>query len=198
MKTSLWTMAGALVLAALPLDAQSVSGRVVEHGTGRGVAFATVTVLDGAGQAAGYAQTDALGDYSVRVRAAGQYFVRAEHLAYQPRTSGLTNVREGRNAHRNLALRPGNQQQLGHDAERGLLPRGTVLPPPYPGLPPVTGVGPATNTAPGGDAAGERSVPRTAAPADRPRGEGRDARRPRPSGERGARRGDPQPSTRQP
>ncbi|HEX2079550.1 MAG TPA: carboxypeptidase-like regulatory domain-containing protein [Longimicrobium sp.] len=200
MKTPFRAVAGALlVLAAQPLDAQLVSGRVVEWGTGRGVPFATVTVLDASGQAAGYAQTGAMGEYEVRVRSAGQYILRAEALGYQPATSGLTRVREGREAHRSLTLRPGSRQ-LGRNVERGRFPGGDMVPQPFPGLPPVTGAGPATSVAPrGGDAAGDRPVPRSAAPASRPRGEERGARRPRPAGERGgARRGDPQPSTRQP
>jgi hypothetical protein len=202
MKTCFGAIAGALlVLAAQPLDAQTVRGRVVEWGTGRGVPFATVTVLDASGHAAGYAQSGATGEYEVRVRSAGNFLVRAEALGYRPATSGLTRVREGREAHRSLTLRPGGAQQLGRTTERGRFPGTGVLPQPYPGLPPVTGAGPATNVAPGGDAAGERRIPRNAVPASRPRGEERGARRPprQTGGDRGgARRGDPQPSTRQP
>ncbi|HEU0299126.1 MAG TPA: carboxypeptidase-like regulatory domain-containing protein [Longimicrobium sp.] len=201
MKTPFRAIAGALaVLAAQPLAAQTVRGRVLEHGTGRGVSFATVTVLDASGQAAGYAQSGAMGEYEVRVRGAGRYFIRAEHVGYIPASTGLTRVREGRDTHRTLTLRPG-ANRLGRDVERGRFPGGGAVPQPLPGLPPVTGAGPATSVAPRGDAAGDRPVPRSATPAARPRSEERGARRPprQPGGDRGgARRGDPQPSTRQP
>ena len=199
MKIPFRAMAGALLVLAQPLAAQTVSGRIVEHGTGRGIPFATVTVLDAAGQAAGYSQTDAMGDYVVRLRGSGRYFVRAEHLAYQPATSGLSNIREGREVYRTLALRPGGSQ--GRMGERGRFPGRAGLPQPVPGVPPVSGAGPATSLAPRDGATGDRPIPRSATPAARPRSEERGARRPprQTGGDRGgARRGDPQPSTRQP
>ncbi len=76
-----------LVLAARPLSAQGVRGRVLEDGTGQPIAGATVTVLDGRGRGVGRAQTDAAGAFAVPVRRAGYYQLRAERLGYRTVTS---------------------------------------------------------------------------------------------------------------
>lgn len=171
-----------LALAAGPLQAQVVSGRVMEARSGWPVPYATVTVLDAGGRTVGQSSSDGQGEYRVDLRAPGRYRIRAERQGYRPRAFALMDVREGREVRRDIRLSPG-VVRTGDDAGRGLLPpRG--LPAPIPGVPPATGGGgPSTSRAPSGGT-DERPAVRTA-PAGQPR-RGTGARpAPRPSGGRG-------------
>jgi hypothetical protein len=169
-----------LTLAAQPLQAQAISGRVVEGRTGRPVPHAMVTVTDATGKPAGYSQSDGTGEYRIALRAAGRYTIRAERMGYRPTSSGLTQVREDRDVHRDLRMTRGSSR-LGQEAERGLLPPAAV-PRPLPGSPPSTDAGPSTSRAPAGAATAVRPVPRTAPVAQPRRGE--TARQPHPSSRR--------------
>jgi hypothetical protein len=101
-----------LVLVALaePLTAQVVRGRVVESHSGYPVAFANVTVVDEGGQPAGYGQSDGSGLFVVRLHRGGRFFLRAERMGYRPAASGLSDVAEGEEVYRMLAMRRGGTE----------------------------------------------------------------------------------------
>ncbi|HEX2206603.1 MAG TPA: carboxypeptidase regulatory-like domain-containing protein [Longimicrobium sp.] len=173
-----------LALAARPVAAQSISGRVLETRTSWPVPGATVTVLDVAGAPVGYSHTDASGGYRVELREPGRYQLRVERVGYRPRALALTDVPEGRNVRRDLRLTPGaarpGQESIGG---RGLIPPGAA-PMPVPGVPPSTDGGPSTARAPQGDATAARPAPRVVPRTQPRRGEsGRPAaRQPRTGG----------------
>ena len=70
-------------LLALPLDAQTVRGRVVDAETGQPIAGAVVALADAQGARADAVLTRADGAYTVRAPAAGAYRVTAERVGYQ-------------------------------------------------------------------------------------------------------------------
>jgi hypothetical protein len=165
-------------------DAQVVRGRVVESRTGRPLPTASITVLDSAGQPAGYGQSDAFGEFTVRLARAGSFFVRAERVGYRPATSALSDVDEGDEAYRVLALRQGDPQLEGAGAGLGGLPfPGRILGGPQSTATdtrPATASGPA-DAVPAGS--GDKSTTTRPAPAVRvgkPARDERPARAPRP------------------
>ncbi|HEX6369410.1 MAG TPA: carboxypeptidase regulatory-like domain-containing protein [Longimicrobium sp.] len=176
---TMWGMA-LLALAAQPLDAQTVFGRVMETRSGWPVPYAAVTLVDAGGKPVGYSQSDANGEYRVEVRQPGRYVIRAERVGYRPRASALTEVREGRDVRRDLRLTRGGTRLGQEDGTRGLLPPGA--PTPIPAVPPATDGGPSTSRAPAGDATAARPVPRVS-PVVQPRRDGArsTARQPRPA-----------------
>jgi len=101
-------MVAAGVAMAQAADAQVVHGRVVEDRSGRGVASASLVVLDSVGQPAGYAQSNAFGEFSVRLTRPGSFFVRAERIGYRPATSAMSRVDAGDEVYRVLSMRTGN------------------------------------------------------------------------------------------
>lgn len=196
MRGCLLAGAAGLVLAQA-VDAQVVSGRVVENRSGRGVASARLVVLDSAGQPAGYAQSNAFGEFSVRLSRPGSFFVRAERAGYHPATSALSRVEAGDEVYRLLSMRTGNTAlRDGSDGfGPGFLPRAlTGRRPLATDTRPATATG-ATSAAPGGETA-ERPEPREARPgsgnakprtAERPDRPARAPRLPRPDTRGGTR-----------
>jgi hypothetical protein len=77
------SIAGILALAAAPLAAQTIRGRVVDARTGEGVAEAAVSALTDGGRRAGQARTGADGKFSLPVRAAGSMRLRVERTGYR-------------------------------------------------------------------------------------------------------------------
>lgn len=106
-------------------DAQVVRGRVTEGRTGYPLASVNVTVVDDAGTPAGYGQTNAFGEFTIRLSHAGRFLVRAERVGYRPASSGLSDVRAGDEIYRVLILREGDAQLA--DATRSV--GGWRLPP---------------------------------------------------------------------
>ncbi len=118
--------AAAGVAMAQAADAQVVHGRVVEDRSGRGVASANLVVLDSVGQPAGYAQSNAFGEFSVRLTRSGSFFVRAERIGYRPATSAMSRVEAGDEVYRVLSMRTGNAAMEGEGGglfRSGFLPR---------------------------------------------------------------------------
>lgn len=72
----------AALLAAAPAAAQTVRGVVVEEGTARPVAGATVVLAAAGGATAAGALTDAAGRFSLTAPAPGRYTVRAERVGH--------------------------------------------------------------------------------------------------------------------
>src|SRR5687767_11796824 len=78
-----WLMAGAALLLAGTVDAQSEHGRVIESRSGRWLALATVTAMDENGDPVAQTRTDGLGRYALRLPRAGRYALRAERMGYR-------------------------------------------------------------------------------------------------------------------
>jgi hypothetical protein len=188
MKHVTW-MAAALLVLAQPLAGQVIRGRVMEDRTGNPVAAASVTVLDDAGQPAGYAQSGAFGEFIIRLKGPGRFFVRAERVGYRAATSGLSDVGTGDDVYRLLVLTRGDAQLEGAGTGIGgigFLPR--VLPgarraatdtrPAASGAP--ADATPSSPASPGSKKAARRPEPRPPAAA-KPRGDERPSRAPRPS-----------------
>ena len=179
-------VAALALLAAAPLGAQTVRGRVTETRGGHPVAFATITVLDEAGQPAGHGQSDAWGGFSVRLQRGGRYMVRADRLGSRSASTPLSDIRDGADVYRVLVMTPGNEA-VGRQADGGgWLPRGLF---PGAGGRPATDTRPATARAPkpssDGDAAADRATgrqrpePQGARPGRTPGTEARPRRAPR-------------------
>lgn len=187
----------ALLAAGLaqPLAAQTVRGRVVEYRSGYPVGLARITVLDEGGQPVGYARSNGWGEFTVRLSRAGRVFIRAELLGYRDAVTPLSDVREGDEIYRVLALRRGAEVDDGRGY--GLLPR-TILGPPQPagGL---TDTRPGTSLAPPpapADGAGRGRVAEAAGRAARPTPRSGDRAKPRREDETARTLRPPRPATR--
>ena len=77
----------ALSVAAAPLAAQTVRGKVLDAATGEPVAQAQVTAASTEGRGAGRARTGPDGTFTLELRAAGTFRLRAERTGYRPATS---------------------------------------------------------------------------------------------------------------
>ncbi len=75
--------AAAFLLAAGPLAAQTITGRVVDAASGAPVPQAVVTALDARGRGAARARAGADGSFELRLRAAGTYRLRGERSGYR-------------------------------------------------------------------------------------------------------------------
>lgn len=181
-------MAMLALLAAQPAAGQIVRGRVVESHSGYPVAFASVTVVDETGLPNGYAQSDAFGDFSIRLQRPGRFLVRAERAGYEPASTGLGDIDEDGVAYRLLLMRPNDALGL-NGRGLGFLPRGFF---PGTGATGATDTRPAPARAPAPDAAppaatgssgpGSVGSPDRPRPTARPRkGEDGDRVTPRPA-----------------
>lgn len=82
---TLWIMAA--LLAAAPLHAQIVRGRVLDARSGEPVPQASVTALTVEQRNGGRARTAADGTFTLQLRAAGTFMLRGERAGYQPSTT---------------------------------------------------------------------------------------------------------------
>jgi hypothetical protein len=76
----------ALALAAAPAAAQVVNGKLLERGTDRPVAGASVELIGG-GAVKGQAVTDSIGEFLIVVEDAGSYRVSVRRVGYAPAVS---------------------------------------------------------------------------------------------------------------
>jgi hypothetical protein len=74
----------AAVLAATPLAAQTVRGRVLDATTGEGVAQAAVQALSPEGHDLGRARSGPDGTFQIQLRAPGTMRIQAERAGYRP------------------------------------------------------------------------------------------------------------------
>jgi hypothetical protein len=72
---------------AVPLSAQVVRGKVLDAASGEPVPQAAVTALTEEGRAAGRARSGADGTFTLELRTAGTFRIRAERTGYQATTS---------------------------------------------------------------------------------------------------------------
>lgn len=96
--TSLWRTLAAvllLVLASVPLAAQSIRGVLVEEGTGRPIAAVVVVLLDGAQKTVHGTMTDGEGSFVLRAPAPGVYTLRADRIGYESTTTEGLELGEG-------------------------------------------------------------------------------------------------------
>ncbi|HVG43735.1 MAG TPA: TonB-dependent receptor [Longimicrobium sp.] len=77
------SIAGIFALAAAPLAAQTIRGRVVDARTGQGVPQAAVHALTDGGRRAGQARTGDDGKFSLPVRSPGQVRLRVDRTGYR-------------------------------------------------------------------------------------------------------------------
>jgi Carboxypeptidase regulatory-like domain/TonB-dependent Receptor Plug Domain len=85
-------IAALLALLATPLSAQVVRGKVLDAATGEPVPQAEVTAASAEGRGAGRARSAVDGSFTLELRAAGTFTLRAERAGYQPSTSGALPV----------------------------------------------------------------------------------------------------------
>jgi hypothetical protein len=199
MRATRWAALAAvgLAVAAQPLAAQVVRGRVIENRSGDPVAFATVTVLDPEGNPAAYGQSNGVGEFAVRLAGPGRFVIRAERIGYRSASSALSDVDEGDEVYRVLNLARGEARAESGDGLGGIgfLPRGGVLGPGPMGTTatdtrPAPSSSPAPDASPAPAADGTRAVapaPRPA-PAVKPRAENDRRRAPRGTRPRGTTR----------
>lgn len=94
-----------LLLAAAPLSAQTVRGRVTDARTGQPLSGTVVTLTDGRGARHDAALTRADGAFSLRASAEGTYLLAAERVGYE--TAAFTEqVAAGATVERPVALAP--------------------------------------------------------------------------------------------
>jgi hypothetical protein len=79
--------AGLVLLWTAPLAGQSVRGRVLDDGTGRGLAGVRIVLVAADGRAAGEAVSSSDGLFQLAVRQAGDYRVEASLLGYRTTTT---------------------------------------------------------------------------------------------------------------
>ncbi|HEX8697191.1 MAG TPA: TonB-dependent receptor [Longimicrobium sp.] len=86
---SLRTLLPALLatLAAAPLAAQTIAGKVLDRATGQPVNEATVEALRANDRVAARARSDAQGNFVIVLDDEGEYRIRARRVGYQPSTS---------------------------------------------------------------------------------------------------------------
>jgi hypothetical protein len=77
----------ALVMAAAPLAAQTVRGKVLDAATGEAIAAVTVQALSAEGRDVGRARTAADGSFEIQLRAAATVRIQAQRTGYQTSVS---------------------------------------------------------------------------------------------------------------
>lgn len=87
MKPLRFLFAAALVMAAAPLHAQTIGGRVLDRATSQPVKDAIVEVLNDRGRTVGRTRSAEQGDFVVVLKEEGNYRVRTQRIGYQPSTS---------------------------------------------------------------------------------------------------------------
>ncbi|HEX8670823.1 MAG TPA: carboxypeptidase regulatory-like domain-containing protein [Longimicrobium sp.] len=85
-------LAFALLTVPAALHAQSVSGRVVDRATDRPIPATSVVAENGSGRVIGQVLADSAGRFTVALRGAGRYRLRADRIGYQPVTSAEFDV----------------------------------------------------------------------------------------------------------
>lgn len=87
--------APATILLPGPIAAQTVTGTLLEQGTGRPIATGLVTLLGGGSEPVDRAETDSLGRFTLRSPDPGAFYVRAERIGYVTKTDGILELGEG-------------------------------------------------------------------------------------------------------
>lgn len=75
------------LLAAPPLAAQTIAGKVLDRATGQPVNEATIEALRANDRVAARARSDAQGNFVLTLDSEGEYRIRARRVGYQPSTS---------------------------------------------------------------------------------------------------------------
>lgn len=82
-------------LAAAPSGAQTITGRLVDGGSGEPIASGAISLLTEPGDVVARAESDAAGRFSVRAAEPGSYYLRGEHIGYRAVTDGIFELGSG-------------------------------------------------------------------------------------------------------
>lgn len=82
----------AIVGVVSPVGAQSIRGRVMDRGSGNGIAAAVVHAVTASGRSVGEALADSAGEFTLALRGAGSYRLRAGRIGYPRVTSPAFDV----------------------------------------------------------------------------------------------------------
>jgi hypothetical protein len=104
--TSRITVALALIVAATPIEAQVVRGRLLESGSAQPILLGRVILLDTAFVAVAETVTDEQGRYVIEAPGPGEYWIAADRLGYQPMIDGILEMGEGGFLPADLYMRP--------------------------------------------------------------------------------------------
>jgi len=105
-------VAGAL-FCPTATKSQTISGRLVDNETRRGVVNGTVALLDTMGIAVARVLSGSDGDYVIRAPGPGRYTLRGSGLGYRGGLLSQLEVAEGEEVHLDLYLAPGRGKSLG-------------------------------------------------------------------------------------
>lgn len=101
-----FALAFLLLLPAVPAEAQTVMGRILDAASGRPIYTADVTVLGTDGSVAGRASTDEAGRFQVKLAGAGGYQVRVERIGYEMIVSDPFELADGQEGVLDTSLQP--------------------------------------------------------------------------------------------
>jgi len=111
MKRPWMGMMAMAVMAAPPLASQTLTGRVLDSATGQPIAAAEVSaVAEGSRRATVRTESDADGRFTLTMRSAGTYRLRATRLGYTYLASPLIQLGAGETFTYDLNLRPASVQ----------------------------------------------------------------------------------------
>jgi len=78
-----------------PAQAQTITGTVLDGGTGAPIPAAVITLLTEPGEVATRVEADSLGAFSATAPRAGSYYLRAERIGYRAVTEGIFDLGAG-------------------------------------------------------------------------------------------------------
>ncbi len=84
-----------LVLSIAPAQAQTITGTVLDGGTGAPIPAAVITLLTEPGDVTTRVEADSLGVFSATAPRAGSYYLRAERIGYRAVTEGIFDLGAG-------------------------------------------------------------------------------------------------------
>ncbi len=91
-----WTgVISLLVLLADPLSAQTITGTLLDGGTGAPIPAGVITLLTEPGEVATRVEADSAGAFSIAAPQPGSYYLRAERIGYRAVTEGIFDLGEG-------------------------------------------------------------------------------------------------------
>jgi hypothetical protein len=96
----------ALLLAAAPASGQLVSGVVIEEGTDRPVAAATLELVDTLGLRRASSVSDTAGQFRIMAPQPGVYRLRLAHIAYAPTETAPVRIAIGTHVELELRMSP--------------------------------------------------------------------------------------------
>ncbi len=84
-----------LLLAIAPTQAQTITGTLLDGGTGAPIPSGVITLLTEPGEVATRVEADSAGVFSITAPAPGSYYLRAERIGYRAVTEGIFDLGAG-------------------------------------------------------------------------------------------------------